>query len=156
MQIFLEALHKIDCHFRLEDDEEGFILSIIDRKEYPRVWADNYQDGMIKVIAETTENIINKTILAGKDWVERFHGITLNECIELATQWAISKGIQFKAVSAPEMVGGWTEDDIYEAIEYGVCTAKDALSVQQRLDAFKLIHSPLPQSVSLSDKRGRE
>ena len=80
-------LHQCEMYFRFENNDDGYILSIIDRKIYPRVWADNFQDQQITVITETPENIINKTVLAGKDWTERFYGESIIECISQAIDW---------------------------------------------------------------------
>lgn len=46
----LETLHEKELHFRLEDDEEGYYLSIIDRKKYPRVRVDNMAEGVEMII----------------------------------------------------------------------------------------------------------
>jgi len=75
----LNILHQKDIHFRLENDEEGFYLSIIDREIYPRIWADNYHDNRNKIFAETTENLLNRTVLAGKDWSVRFYGDSVDK-----------------------------------------------------------------------------
>lgn len=83
----LEVLREKEIYFRLESDEDGFYLSIIDRKVYPRIWADKFQDGKIEIIAESVDNIINKTILAEKDWSERFTGETINDCIQQVIEW---------------------------------------------------------------------
>jgi hypothetical protein len=80
-------LHGKDLHFRLEDDENGFYLSIIDRSKYPRVWADNFQSQQSFIVAETVENIINKTVLAENDWLVRCEGETLDECVEECYNW---------------------------------------------------------------------
>lgn len=72
--------------FRLENDEEGFYFSIIDRQVYPRIWADNFCDGKNIIIAETPENILNRTVLIGKDWITRFFGTTLLEVLTKADE----------------------------------------------------------------------
>ena len=87
MERIFNILHQKDIHFRLEDDEEGFYLSIIDRGVYPRVWADNYQNGNIDIIAETAENILNRTVLAGKDWSIRFEGDSLKKVLLECDEW---------------------------------------------------------------------
>jgi len=89
----LSRLHNGEYHFRFEDDESGFYLSIIDRKVYPRVWADNFQDGKIEIIAETSDNILNRTVLAEKDWSERWFGESVDECLYQAYEWMSAKNI---------------------------------------------------------------
>jgi len=89
----LSRLHNAEYHFRFEDDESGFYLSIINRKVYPRVWADNFQDGQIEIIAETSDNILNRTVLAEKDWSERWFGESVDECLYQAYEWMSAKNI---------------------------------------------------------------
>ena len=57
MKDIFNWLHQKEVFFRFENNEDGFYLSIIDRKTYPRVWADNFQDNKIEVIAESADNI---------------------------------------------------------------------------------------------------
>jgi len=89
----LSRLHNASCHFRLEDDEEGFYLSIIDRKVYPRIWADNFQGNEEKIIAETTDSLLNRTVLAERDWSERWFGESVDECLYQAYEWMAAKNI---------------------------------------------------------------
>lgn len=89
----LRLLHDKDLHFRLEDDENGFYISIIDRSKYPRVWVDNFQSQQSVIVAETVDNIINKTILADKDWYTRFEGETLDECLLECQNWLVCHNI---------------------------------------------------------------
>lgn len=89
----LSRLHNAEYFFRLEDDDNGFYLSIITRKVYPRVWADNFQDGLVKIIAETSDNILNRTVLAEKDWQERWFGESIDECLFQAYEWMSAKNI---------------------------------------------------------------
>lgn len=83
----LIRLNKIDCFFRIENDEEGYYFSIIDRGEYPRIWADNFQGGKVGIIAETPDNILNKTILSGMDWKQRWHGENIEQIIPQVVEW---------------------------------------------------------------------
>jgi hypothetical protein len=85
----LILLHSKDLHFRLEDDENGFYISIIDRSKYPRVWIDNFQKRQTVVVAETVDHVINKTILADNDWLARFEGETLDECLLECRNWLV-------------------------------------------------------------------
>ena len=89
----LSRLHKAEYHFRLEDDEEGYYLSIINRQIYPRIWADNFQVNEYKIIAETTDHLLNRTILAEKDWSERWVGESVDECLYQAYEWMSAKNI---------------------------------------------------------------
>ena len=89
----LSRLHKADYHFRLEDDEEGFYLSIIDRQVYPRIWADNFQDNGDKIICETPDNLLQRTVIADKDWNERWFGESIDECLYKAYEWMSFKNI---------------------------------------------------------------
>lgn len=82
------SLQAKEVFFRLENDDEGFCLSIIDRSKYPRVWIDNFHDRQVEVIAETVDNIINKTIFTEKDWQARFTCTTIDECIIEFEKWA--------------------------------------------------------------------
>lgn len=78
----LSNLHKNGTFFRVEDDEDGYYISIINRQIYPRVWADIFANGDTKVIAETAENILNRTVaISEKDWSERFFGETIEEAL---------------------------------------------------------------------------
>jgi len=90
----LSRLHKAEWWFRLEDDENGFYLSIINRGIYPRIWADSHANGDIKVICESAENILNRTIaISEKDWSERWSGETIDECLYQAYEWMSIKNI---------------------------------------------------------------
>lgn len=89
----LSRLHKAEYHFRLEDDEEGYYLSIINRQIYPRIWADNFQGNEDKIMAETTDNLLNRTIPAEKDWYERWFGESVDECLYQAYEWMSAKNI---------------------------------------------------------------
>lgn len=81
LEDILKVLHDREIFFRFENDEEGYYLSIIDRQQYPRIWADNDKNCKTKIIAETIEHVIDKTVLAEKDWEERFFGKTIRELI---------------------------------------------------------------------------
>ena len=83
----LGQLRRKDYFFRLENDETGYYLSIIDRKIYPRLWADNFQDNQECIICESADNMINRTVLAEKDWLVRFFGDTIDECISELHSW---------------------------------------------------------------------
>jgi hypothetical protein len=87
LELLLTLFHKRDIFFRLENDEDGYYLSIIDRGCYPRIWVDKFQEDQPAVIAQTVDNLINKNILAEKDWRTRFHGETIEECIEEFNKW---------------------------------------------------------------------
>jgi hypothetical protein len=89
LELTLSLFHQRDVFFRFENDEEGFYLSIIDRKKYPRVWVDNDKEGA-EIIAETVDNIINRAIPAEKDWEERFFGETINECLAEYNKWYVA------------------------------------------------------------------
>jgi len=92
----LSRLHKAEWWFRLEDDENGFYLSIIDRQIYPRIWADSHANGDVDVdvICESAENILNRTIaISGQDWTERWFGETMEECLYKAYDWMSVKNI---------------------------------------------------------------
>ena len=89
----LSRLHKAEYYFRLEDDEEGYYLSIINRQVYPRIWADNFQGNEEKIIAETTDNLLNRTVLAEKDWSERWFGESIDECLYRAYEWMSDRNI---------------------------------------------------------------
>lgn len=78
----LTEMHNKETYFRLENDETGFYLSIIDRSKYPRIWADNLQSGSVAIIAESADNLINRTISSEQDWAARFHGETIQECFK--------------------------------------------------------------------------
>ncbi len=94
----LPRLHKAGYHFRLEDDEEGYYLSIINRQLYPRIWVDNFQDNAGTIIAETPDNLLNRTILFSKDWSERWFGRSINECLYQAYEWMSAKDISLADV----------------------------------------------------------
>lgn len=81
LTLLFEVLHKKEIFFRFENDEEGFYLSIIDRQHYPRIWADNFQDAPKGIIAESVENVINRTVLAEKDWELRLFGKTIEDLL---------------------------------------------------------------------------
>jgi hypothetical protein len=89
----LSRLHKAGWHFRLEDDEEGFYLCIINRQVYPRIWSDNFQDNEDKIIYETPENLLERTVMAEKDWSERWFGQSVDECLYQAYEWMYTKNI---------------------------------------------------------------
>jgi hypothetical protein len=74
----LESLHANEMFFRLEDDEQGYYLSLIDRQYYPRVTADNLNDGY-KIVMENTNNLLERTMIGGKDWIIRFTGETIED-----------------------------------------------------------------------------
>jgi hypothetical protein len=87
LSFLLNSLHELEMFFRLENDEEGFYLSIIDRSKYPRVWSDNFQDGTVEIIAETTDHMINRTISSEKDWKVRLYGKTIDELMTEYNKW---------------------------------------------------------------------
>lgn len=95
IQDVFSSLQKADIFFRLENDEEGFYLSIINRQIYPRVWADHFADGKIEVIAETSEHLLNRTVaVSEKDWSERFSGESIDEVIQELIEWMVTKNIK--------------------------------------------------------------
>lgn len=68
--------------FRLENDDDGFYLSIVDRSKYPRVWIDNAIDNPQKMIAESVEHIEQRTNpFLEKDWSVRYFGKTIEDLI---------------------------------------------------------------------------
>ena len=89
----LSRLHNAEWHFRLEDDEEGFYLSIINRQVYPRIWSDNFQDNEDKIICESPESLLERTVMSGKDWSERWFGESIDECLYKAYEWMSFKNI---------------------------------------------------------------
>jgi hypothetical protein len=80
-------LHYHETCFRFENDDDGYWLTIIDRSKYPRLWVDNFHDRQEAVIAESIDNLINKTILTEIDWQIRFFGETIEECINEYEKW---------------------------------------------------------------------
>jgi len=80
------ALAAKEMYMRLENDEEGYYLSVIDRARYPRVWADNFQSQQ-SFIAETTGHLIERTVLAENDWLVRCTGKTIDEVVEECENW---------------------------------------------------------------------
>lgn len=90
LQDFFEYFNQEEIFFRFENDETGFYLSIISRKVYPRIWADNAH--LRTVICESTENIINRTVLGEIDWKERYSGETIKELLaDLKQHYHITK-----------------------------------------------------------------
>lgn len=90
----LERLHKAEIFFRMEDDEEGYYISIINRQIYPRVWVDNFANEDVEVICESAENILNRTVaISEKDWSERFFGETIDEVVKKVNDWMSAKNI---------------------------------------------------------------
>ncbi|AGO49635.1 hypothetical protein Phi13:2_gp025 [Cellulophaga phage phi13:2] len=90
----LSRLHDVGAHFRLEDYEDEFVLSIIDRGIYPRIWSDNFADNQVVIIAETDDNLINRNTIHSKDWKERWYGETLDEVLYEAYEWLSSLNIE--------------------------------------------------------------
>ena len=83
----IDELNKKEFYLRIENDEKGFYLSIIDRKIYPRVWADNFKTSKEEMITESTEHLIQRSVSGSeKDWIVRFDG-DLQECIEECFKW---------------------------------------------------------------------
>ena len=82
-----DEIHKMGYHFRFEDDEEGFYLSIINREEYPRIWVDNFAAGKNDIISETPDHVLERSVLAEKDWSERFFGETIDDCLYKLNKW---------------------------------------------------------------------
>ncbi len=87
LELTLDLFHKREVFFRFENCEDGFYLSIIDRRQFPRIWQDNARDGKVEIIAETTEHMINRIIPSEKDWEQRFFGETIEECMEEFNKW---------------------------------------------------------------------
>ncbi len=85
----MNELHRRDLHYRLEDDENGYYLSIINRKKYPRVWADNFKDTTHEIIIESTDHLIERNTIGERDWSQRFTGETLKECFEDCEKWLL-------------------------------------------------------------------
>jgi hypothetical protein len=82
-----DILSKKEMYLRLENDEENYYLSIIDRSRYPRVWADNFQRQQSFIEAETTEHLLERTVLAECDWMASFEGQTIDECVTECENW---------------------------------------------------------------------
>lgn len=80
------ALADKEMYMRLENDEEGYYLSVIDRSRYPRVWADNFQTQQ-SFIAETTDHLIERTVLAENDWLVRCSGKAIDEVVDECENW---------------------------------------------------------------------
>lgn len=79
--LMIQLLTERHEFYRLENDDNGFYLSIIDRSQrdiYPRVWADNSRDGSV-VIAQSKEAFLNDNFLSSKDWSARFFGENIIE-----------------------------------------------------------------------------
>jgi hypothetical protein len=76
-----------EMYLRLENDEEGYYLSVIDRSHYPRVWADNFQSQQSFIAAETTDHLIERTVLVENDWLIRCTGETIDEVVEECENW---------------------------------------------------------------------
>jgi hypothetical protein len=89
----LAALHTNEIFHRLENDEEGFYLSIINRQVFPRVWADTQNDGQFEVLAESTEHLLERTVLHSKDWQARFSSETIEGLIPQVIEWTKSRNI---------------------------------------------------------------
>lgn len=87
LSFLLNDLHSKEVFFRFENDEEGYYLSIIDRQKYPRIWADNMEDGTVEVLAETTDHLINRTVVGGPDWTVRLFGETIEKLMEEFDKW---------------------------------------------------------------------
>lgn len=87
LSFLLSTLHSKEIFFRLENDEEGFYLSIIDRGKYPRIWADNDKSGHMEIITESVDNLIAKTVVGEKDWTARLFGTTIEELMEAFDKW---------------------------------------------------------------------
>jgi hypothetical protein len=84
-----KKLHYHETCFRFENDDDGYWLTIIDRSKYPRLWVDNFHDRQEAVIAESIDNLIEKTMLTEKDWQVRFFGETIEECIAEYEKWQV-------------------------------------------------------------------
>jgi hypothetical protein len=84
-ELFASLADK-EMYMRLENDEEGYYLSVIDRSHYPRVWADNFQVQQ-SFIAETTDHLIERTVLAENDWLVRCTGKTIDEVVDECENW---------------------------------------------------------------------
>lgn len=88
LENLINELNKKEFYLRIENDEEGYYLSVIDRKVYPRVWVDNFKNDKDKIITESTEHLIQRSISGSdKDWIVRFNGKQLQECIEECFKW---------------------------------------------------------------------
>jgi hypothetical protein len=85
-----ERLHYHEVCFRFENDDDGYYLTIIDRSKYPRLWVDNFNDRQEAVIAESIDNLINKTILTEVDWQVRLFGETIEGCIAEFQKWEVA------------------------------------------------------------------
>lgn len=75
-------LNDREIFFRFENDEDGYYLSIIDRKQYPRVWADKMREGKVEMLAETTDSLISRTTIGDKDWTHRFDDQTIEGLVK--------------------------------------------------------------------------
>lgn len=90
LQELLEVMNKSETFFRLENDENGFYLSIIDRQKYPRIWADNLNDSS-EIIAESAENLLNRYTTGGRDWSERFFGENIGDLLPKLAKYTINQ-----------------------------------------------------------------
>lgn len=109
----LKELNRKEIYFRIENDDNSFyFLSIIDRKIYPRVWADTFNDGA-KVIIESEESLLQRTISGGKDWIDRFGFETPNELFKKLSEYA---GINLETVDKGDMqLVKWLDNEIKKA-----------------------------------------
>lgn len=86
-----ELLHSKDMFYRLENDEDGHVLSIVSRKKYPRIWVDNFADSSPSIIEESVEHIEARLgPLVQMDWRERFYGKKVQDVAIQATAWLSS------------------------------------------------------------------
>lgn len=82
LSIILCALYYFEWNYRLENDDDMVYATLIDRSKYPRLWLDNQADSKRDIIAESSENVLNRfSPLESKDWIERFEGEDIIEAV---------------------------------------------------------------------------
>ncbi len=87
----LKQLRIMYVFYRLENDEEGFYFSIIDRQVYPRLWQDKRMEDGVTMIAETEEHLLKSLSYTDKDWSDRMFAETMEDLLPLIQIYITNK-----------------------------------------------------------------
>jgi hypothetical protein len=79
----IKELNRREVFFRIENNDDGFWITHIDRSKFPRIWVDNNTDNAPTMLAETVEHTLQRcSPLAEKDWRERFFNEDYDQLIK--------------------------------------------------------------------------
>lgn len=68
----INDLNNREIFFRIENNDDGFWITHIDRSMFPRIWMDNAVDGRVTIIVESDEHMLQRNSpLPEKDWKQR-------------------------------------------------------------------------------------